>query len=208
VRDTGAGISKDVRERLFDPFFTTKGERTGTGLGLAVVYGIVQKHNGFIEVKSELGRGSSFEMYFPALESELKEESARNLPKPAFSNGKGTVLIVEDQDQVRNLAVHTLQNCGYTVFAAEDGASGLALYRENAEKINLVVLDVIMPKMGGRECFENMRKINPNVKVLIITGYTVDGSAQDFLKEGAVGVIEKPFDLNIFTNTVCKIIES
>jgi len=207
VRDTGAGISKDVQDRLFDPFFTTKGERTGTGLGLAVVYGVVQKHNGFIEVKSELGRGSSFEMYFPALESELKEESAHNLPKPAFSNGKGTVLIVEDQDQVRNLAVHTLQNCGYTVFAAEDGSSGLALYRENAEKINLVVLDVIMPKMGGRECFENMRMVNPNVKVLIITGYTVDGSAQDFLKEGAVGLIEKPFDLNTFTNTVCKFIE-
>ncbi len=208
VQDSGVGISKDAQERLFDPFFTTKGERTGTGLGLAVVYGTIQKHNGFIEVESVPGRGSSFEIYFPAVRSDTKEESSHAPLQHTFSNGKGTILIVDDQDQVRELAVHALQNCGYTVLEAENGLSGLALYRENAEEIDLVVLDVIMPKMGGRECFENMRKFDPNVKVLIITGYTVDGSAQDFLKEGAVGVMEKPFDLNIFTNTVNKFIES
>jgi PAS domain S-box-containing protein len=206
IRDTGVGMDSDVIERLFEPFFTTKGEKSGTGLGLSVVYGIVQTHNGFIDVKSGIGKGSTFEIYLPVVKSAKKTSGLKD-SKPALVKGKGTILLVEDQEQVRELTISTLKKCGYNILVAEDGLKAVSLYRDKCDDIDLVLLDVIMPKMGGWECFNQLKEINSSVSVLIITGYTADGSSQDFLKEGAIGIIEKPFNLDEFTHTVSKIIK-
>jgi PAS domain S-box-containing protein len=207
VNDTGMGISPELIDRLFEPFFTTKGSKTGTGLGLAVVYGIVQNHNGFIDVRSAPGKGASFKILLPILE-EQKEQRAKGKQDPNLVYGKGTVLVVEDEKQVRVLAQQALEISGYKVFFAEDGIQAVSLYQEIGNEIDLVILDMIMPKMGGWECFHKLKEINPEVKILIMTGYTTDGSAHDFYKEGALGIIEKPFDLEEFTQYVSKAINS
>jgi two-component system cell cycle sensor histidine kinase/response regulator CckA len=205
VSDTGIGMRPEVIERLFEPFFTTKSEKSGIGLGLAVVYGIVRNHNGFFDVQSTLGEGSSFEIFLPILE-ELAKNSVEVQHKPSLTQGKGAVLIVDDEIQMRELAVTTLKQCGYHTIVAEDGVEALSMYRKSKAEINLVILDVIMPKMGGWECFRKLKELNPHIKVLIMTGYTTDGSVDDFLKEGAQDVIMKPFDLDTFTNTVNRVL--
>ena len=205
VSDTGVGMQPELIERLFEPFFTTKSDKTGIGLGLAVVYGIVQNHNGFFDVHSKIGEGSTFEIYLPVYQ-EMVEKAAAITGKPSLAHGKGAVLVVEDEKQVRDLAVKTLKQCGYNTIIAKDGIEALSLYKKRKDEIDLVVLDVVMPKMGGWECFHRLKEIEPSVKALIMTGYTANGSVQDFLKEGAKDVILKPFDLDTFTNSVKKIL--
>jgi two-component system cell cycle sensor histidine kinase/response regulator CckA len=203
VSDTGIGMPSELIERLFEPFFTTKSEKSGIGLGLAVVYGIVRNHNGFFDVKSELGKGSSFMIYLPVMEEAVEELVSAELGA-SLTYGKGAILVVDDETQVRELAVKTLKKCGYNILLAKNGEEALSLYETRRDEIDLVILDLIMPKMGGRECFYKLREINPDIKVLIMTGHTTDGSVQDFIKEGAEGVIIKPFDLEIFTDSVNK----
>jgi two-component system cell cycle sensor histidine kinase/response regulator CckA len=201
VSDTGVGMHPEVIERLFEPFFTTKSEKTGIGLGLAVVYGIVHNHNGFFDVHSKFGEGSKFEIFLPVLEETTKDVVAEQ-QKTSLTYGKGAVLIVDDESQMRELAVKTLEQCGYKTIVAEDGVEALSLYRSRKNDIDLVILDVIMPKMGGWECFHRLKEYDPEVKILIMTGYTTDSSVEGFLKEGAKEVIMKPFDLEAFTNSV------
>lgn len=201
VSDTGVGMRPEVIERLFEPFFTTKSEKTGIGLGLAVVYGIVHTHNGFFDVQSKLGEGSTFEIFLPVLKETVRDIVSEQ-DKPSLIHGKGAVLVVDDESQMRELAVKTLKQCGYKAIVAEDGVEALSLYRSRKEEIDLVILDVIMPKMGGWECFQRLKEFDPEIKVLIMTGYTTDGSIEEFLKEGARDVIIKPFDLDAFTNSV------
>jgi two-component system cell cycle sensor histidine kinase/response regulator CckA len=203
VSDTGIGMPSELIERLFEPFFTTKSEKSGIGLGLAVVYGIVRNHNGFFDIKSELGKGSSFMIYLPVMEEVVEEPVSVEL-EASLTYGKGAILVVDDETQVRDLAVKILKKCGYTILLAKDGVEALSLYEARRDEIDLVILDLIMPKMGGRECFHKLREINPDIKVLIMTGHTTDGSIQDFIKEGAEGVIVKPFDLELFTDSVNK----
>lgn len=203
VSDTGSGMPPELIERLFEPFFTTKSEKSGIGLGLAVVYGIVRNHNGFFDVKSKLGKGSSFMIYLPVMEDAVEELVSDELGA-SLTYGKGAILVVDDETQVRDLAVKTLKKCGYNVLHAKDGDEALSLYKTRRDEIDLVILDIIMPKMGGRECFYKLREINPDIKILIMTGHTTDGSVQDFIKEGAEGVIIKPFDLEVFTDSVNK----
>jgi two-component system cell cycle sensor histidine kinase/response regulator CckA len=203
VRDTGIGMPPDLIERLFEPFFTTKSEKSGIGLGLAVVYGIVRNHNGFFDVNSKLGKGSSFMIYLPVLEDEVEEFVSGEL-EASLTYGKGAILVVDDETQVRELAVQILKKCGYNILLAQNGEEALSLYETRRDEIDLVILDVIMPKMGGRECFYQLKGINPDIKVLIMTGQTTDGSVEDFIKEGAEGVIIKPFDLEVFTDSVNK----
>ncbi len=205
VSDTGIGMPPELIERLFEPFFTTKSDKSGIGLGLAVVYGIVRNHNGFFDVHSKLGEGSNFEIYLPVLEEEVKEPVLEEL-RSSLIHGRGAVLVVDDELQVRELAVQTLKKCGYNVLLAENGVEALSLYEDRRDEIDLVVLDVIMPKMGGWECFHRLKEIDPSIKILIMTGYTANGSAQDFIQEGADGVIIKPFDLDSFTNSVNKVL--
>ena len=188
--DTGIGMSPEVQARLFEPFFTTKEMGKGSGLGLAVVYGIVKGHNGFINIYSEVGQGSTFHVYLPAIELSVEERKVEVLELPT---GTETILLVDDEEAVWKLGQRVLGRCGYTVLKAENGVQALEVYQAHQEEIALVVLDVVMPEMGGRECLRRLRGIDPQVKVLISTGYTADSSTQKLVAEGALGVVEKPF---------------
>ncbi len=199
VSDTGCGMSPEVQARLFEPFFTTKERGKGTGLGLAVVYGIVKGHGGFINVYSEEGRGSTFHIYLPAIALTAKEKEVEMLELPA---GTETILLVDDEEAVRELGQRVLGRCGYTVLTAENGVQALEVYQAHQKEIALVVLDAVMPQMGGRECLRRLQELDPQVKVLISTGYTADDSAQKLIAEGALGVVEKPFQLQDFAIAV------
>jgi CheY-like chemotaxis protein len=199
VSDTGCGMSPQVQARLFEPFFTTKEVGKGTGLGLAVVYGIIKRHGGFINVYSEEGRGSTFHVYLPATEWAVEEREVEGLELPA---GTETILVVDDEDMVRELGQQVLELCGHTVLMAENGVQALEVYQAHRGEIPLVVLDVMMPQMGGRECLRRLREMDPQAKVLISTGYTVRGLAQELVTEGALGVVEKPFRIQDFAVAV------
>jgi PAS domain S-box-containing protein len=201
ISDNGIGIQPENMDRLFEPFFTTKGKKSGTGLGLSVVYGIIQNHKGFIDVQSSFGKGSIFSIFLPVLDEKYDVKQSK-LPHPSLVHGKGTVLVVEDEHQVRDLARHALEMSGYRVLFAQDGKQALVLFEEERDSIDLVVLDMVMPIMGGKECFYRLKELNPDLKILIMTGYTSDGSLEDFLRNGALGIIEKPFDLELFTKSV------
>jgi signal transduction histidine kinase len=199
VSDTGCGMRPEVQARLFEPFFTTKEVSQGTGLGLSVVYGVVKRHNGFINVYSEEGRGSTFHVYLPAIGWAVAEREVERLKLPV---GTETILLVDDEEMVRELGQHVLELCGYTVLMAEDGLQALEVYQAYQGEVGLVVLDVIMPQMGGRECLQRLLEIDLQVKVLISTGYTADNSAQELVAEGALGVVEKPFRIRDFAVAV------
>ncbi len=200
VRDTGVGMSPELLERLFIPFVTTKGARSGTGLGLAVVYGIVANHQGFIDVRSEVGKGSTFEVFLPM--TERREETAEEkVPAPTLAHGQGTILVVDDEPQVREVISRVLASCGYTVITADDGREALLRFGDGSA-IDLVILDMVMPGMGGRECLARLREADAAVRVIIATGYTSDGSAQELLGEGALALVEKPLDISSFAGIV------
>jgi PAS domain S-box-containing protein len=199
VSDTGWGMSPEVQARLFEPFFTTKGVGEGTGLGLSVVYGIVKGHDGFIQVYSQKGRGSTFHVYLPAIEAAVEEREVEGLELPS---GRETILLVDDEEMVRALGQRVLERCGYTVLMAEDGVQALEMYQAHREEIGLVVLDVVMPEMGGLECLRRLRELDPQVKVLISTGYTANNTAQKLVAGGALGIVEKPFLLQDFAVAV------
>jgi two-component system cell cycle sensor histidine kinase/response regulator CckA len=205
VQDNGVGIPSAHLDRLFDPFFTTKGEKSGTGLGLAVVYGIVQSHGGFIEVQSREKVGSTFWVYLPAQPEAGRErrpaDSAADL-----ATGRGTLLVAEDDPQVRDMIIETLTKSGYTVIIARNGIEALSLYQSSPQPVDLVILDLVMPQMGGKECYYRLKSLNPKVKILVMTGFTADSSAEEFRREGASGVITKPFELHEFTETIQRII--
>jgi two-component system cell cycle sensor histidine kinase/response regulator CckA len=199
VSDTGCGMSPEVQARLFEPFFTTKDPGKGTGLGLAVVYGIVKGHGGFINVYSEEGKGSTFRIYLPVIELAVEERRVEVLELPT---GTGTILLVDDEEAIRKLGERILKQCGYTVLEAENGVQALEVYQAHRGEIALVVLDMVMPEMGGRECLRRLRELDPKVKVLISTGYTVNGSVRELMSEGALGVVDKPFNIKDLASMV------
>lgn len=203
IGDSGGGIPKNNLDHLFEPFFTTKGERTGTGLGLAVVYGIVQNHNGFIDIHSKEGSGSLFNIYLPVIEAEQLEEPNHSYI-PDLAVGKGRILVAEDNPQVQGMIVRALEESGYSVIAAKDGSDAIDIYEQKGPDIDLVILDMLMPHVGGRDCFYRIKEIDSQAKILLMTGFTANGSIEDFLDEGAAGVITKPFELEHFTMTIQK----
>ena len=193
VTDTGVGMDKETLEHIFEPFFTTKETGRGTGLGLAMVHGIVQQHQGHIWCYSELGEGTTFKMYFPALllEEELQETSARPMPR----GGSETILVVDDEEMIRDLCSRILTKAGYTVIAASSAKEALDLYTMHREKISLVILDLIMPEMGGKQCLQEVLEINPSIKVIIASGYAANGPTKDALSAGARGFVNKPYGI-------------
>ncbi|NOY09500.1 MAG: response regulator, partial [Spirochaetes bacterium] len=201
VSDTGRGMPPEIVEHLFEPFFTTKAAGKGTGLGLSVVYGIVRGHNGFIDVNSRPNEGTSFSLYLPALQSGTSAELA-DKNEDTLVTGSGTILIVEDEPQVRYMEARTLEKCGYSVLIVKNGREAIEFYSTKQEEIDLVILDMVMPEMGGRECFYRLKKINQDIKIILITGYTTDPSLTMEIKEKAAGSIEKPFKLHEFTRKV------
>lgn len=205
ISDTGHGMDKVTLEHIFEPFFTTKETGMGTGLGLAMVYGIVKSHNGYIMCYSEPGEGTTFEIYLPAIELETELEEAKEEEMPI--GGTETILLVDDEESILNLGDQVLSKFRYTVLTVSDGESALEIYRKKKEKINLIILDLIMPGMGGRRCLEKLLKINPQARVLIATGYSVDGPTKEALEAGAKGFIGKPYDVRQTLKAVRKALD-
>jgi two-component system cell cycle sensor histidine kinase/response regulator CckA len=191
VRDTGVGIPKENLDRIFDPFFTTKEVGRGSGLGLSMVYGIVKNSNGYIHVESQEGKGSAFDLLFPVVSGEEKHEPMDQLPLGL--GGKETILLVDDEEMVRDLGIEILQRHGYRVLLATDGEKALEIWKDKRKKIDLVVLDLVMPNLGGPATLARLREMDPAVRVLICTGYRSKEDELKVLKMADVPVILKPF---------------
>jgi two-component system cell cycle sensor histidine kinase/response regulator CckA len=202
VSDTGVGIDRKTRERIFEPFFTTKEMGRGTGLGLASVYGIIKSHSGYIDVHSEKEKGTTFTIYLPASEKEAVRE--KTVPA-AMLKGTGTILLIDDEKMILDVGRELLEELGYTVLSALSGREALDIFQKNSDKIDLVIMDMIMPGMGGGETFDRLRAINPNIKVLLSSGYSVNGQASKILHRGCDGFIQKPFNLNQLAEKIGKI---
>lgn len=203
--DTGVGIYPEALEHIFEPFFTTKKPGEGTGLGLAMVYGIVKQHNGHITCYSAPEKGTTFKIYLPAIKTEDLETTGqfRALPK----GGTETILLVDDEELVRDLGERILSRAGYTVLKAGKGQEALEVYREKMDRIHLVILDLIMPVMEGHECLQELVKIKPSVKVVVASGYSANGPARKAIKSGARGFVRKPFDIRQMLEAVRKALD-
>jgi PAS domain S-box-containing protein len=189
VSDTGCGIPPEVRDRIFEPFFTTKGPGKGTGLGLAMVFGIVQQHGGWVECASEVGRGTRFDVYLPRAAAADEAPAAPARPPAA---GRERVLLVDDEEMLRKIGGAILRRFGYQVLLAEDGQHAVEVYREHRDHIDLVILDLMMPRLSGRDAFRQMLALNPGVRVLFSSGYSGDHLAEGD-QERAMGFVHKPY---------------
>ena len=191
ISDTGEGMDEETRQKIFDPFFTTKEVGKGTGLGLAVVYGIIKQHEGFINVYSEPGTGTSFKIYLPLISSDVLEEEI-TYEKESPTQGTETILLAEDDESVRELVSTVLEQQGYTVIQAVDGKDAVKKFMENRETIHLLLSDLIMPKMHGKEAYDEMKKWRPELKAIFVSGYAPDVIRQKMLLESNVMLIHKP----------------
>jgi CheY-like chemotaxis protein len=189
VSDTGTGIHREILEHIFEPFFTTKEIGKGTGLGLAAVYGTVKEHQGSINVYSEPGIGTVFKLYFPIAEKLLHPV----ISEVKTEHGSGGILLVDDEQLIREMGQVLLEEHGYKVFLAEDGEQALLLYEREREHISLVILDVVMPVLGGKETLQRLIAGYPDIKVLMSSGFHQDESNDSFLQLGASGFIQKPY---------------
>jgi PAS domain S-box-containing protein len=207
VKDTGTGMDSKTLERIFDPFFTTKAVGKGTGLGLASVYGIVKGHGGHIEVESEVGRGATFRIYLPAC-GEAPTAPGGSDRSPRMTRGHERVLLVDDEEMVLDIGQKILTRMGYRVFTARGAREALEIYSRESDSIDLVLLDMIMPDLCGGETFDHMRRINPEVKVLLSSGYSIDGQAGEILKRGCRGFIQKPFNIEQLSQKIRDVLGS
>ncbi|RLC05447.1 MAG: hybrid sensor histidine kinase/response regulator [Deltaproteobacteria bacterium] len=210
IKDTGIGMDLETQDKIFDPFFSTKGigDKKGRGLGLSTVYGIVKNHGGFILVDSEKGKGASFHICLPASKNiqvkEIKEES------PSFEQmqkGSETVLLVDDEEDIINVGKNFLEKLGYKPMIARNGLEAVEIFRLYKDDISLIVLDLIMPKMNGKQAFAEIKNIQEDAKILISTGYAVDEKIEGFLNKGCHGFIQKPFSMNTFARTLRQILD-
>jgi CheY-like chemotaxis protein len=209
ISDTGHGMDHDTLEHIFDPFYTTKEVGKGTGLGLAIVYGIVKNHEGYVMCSSRPGAGTSFRIYFPMTEVETETVDSMGSPesKPFALGGNETVLLVDDEEFIRELGMDVLGQAGYTVLTANDGEEALKVYRREHGRIDLIILDLIMPGMGGSKCLEELLKVNPQAQILIASGYSPDASTKGTLQSGAADFINKPYDTKQLLLLVRKILD-
>ena len=205
VRDTGVGMDKKTMERVFDPFFTTKAIGMGTGLGLASVYGIIKFHAGYIDVESQEGHGTTFSIYLPASEKKVIMEEREKAAEVLM--GTGTILLVDDEDIVLDACKRMLNALGYEVLLARSGKEAIELYKANKDKVDLVLLDMVMPEMGGGETYDQMKEINPTIKVLLSSGYSIDGQATDILDRGCNAFIQKPFSMSDLSQKIRAVLE-
>ncbi len=185
-------MEKEILDRVFEPFFTTKERGEGTGLGLSMVFGIVKSHQGHIQCYSKPGAGTAFKIYFPATDVEIPWDPASTLEMPSF--GAETILLVDDERSIRDLGEEILTTAGYKVLTASTGREALEIFLEAQDEVSLVILDLVMPQMGGRQCLEELLKIDPKLKILISTGYSANGATEGKPLSGARGFISKPYN--------------
>jgi two-component system, cell cycle sensor histidine kinase and response regulator CckA len=204
VRDTGIGMDKEVKERIFEPFFTTKDVNKGIGLGLSSTYAIVKSHRGYIDVDSEKGHGTFFNIYLPATEKEVNDEAEVH---GKILKGYETVLLVDDEDMVIEGCGELLDKTGYTVLTARGGEEAIETYKRQENPIDLVILDMIMPEMDGGETYKRLKEINPDIKVLLSSGHSIDDQTAGILKRGCDGFIQKPFDIMDLSKKIREILD-
>ncbi len=205
VTDTGVGIDEEIIERIFEPFFTTKDVGKGTGLGLASAYGIIKNHNGIIRVYSERGHGTTFNLYLPASNDEKAEEikTSRRL-----MTGKETILLVDDEEGTIEVEELMLKELGYKVLPARSGKEAIALYKKNKASLDMVALDMIMPEMSGKDTYDELKKIDPGVKVLLVSGYSLNRQIKEIMQLGCDGFIQKPFDIVQLSQKLRQVLEA
>jgi two-component system cell cycle sensor histidine kinase/response regulator CckA len=202
VEDTGSGMDGRTRERAFEPFFTTKG--LGKGTGLSSVYGIIKAHGGYIDIQSKEGKGTTFEIFLPASEQGVAEE--KDLSK-RIVKGDETLLLVDDEDIIIHVGKEILKSLGYLTLTARSGREAVEIYAEKHKEIDMVILDMIMPGLGGGEVYDRMKEMNPGVKVLLSSGYSIDGQATEILERGCNGFIQKPFNIKEVSEKIREILE-
>ena len=204
VTDTGIGMDENTREHIFEPFFTTKEEGKGTGLGLSSVYRIVKGHSGFINVHSKKGQGSTFIIYLPVSEKKLGQVK---LTSEKLCRGSETILLVDDEETVTSVCRSMLEMLGYRVLVARSGEEAVALYKANPQEIDIVILDMIMPGLGGEQAFDCLKAINPDIRIIMATGYTTDGKESQLAARGCKGFLNKPYRLQVLSQKVREVID-
>ncbi|MBW2366438.1 MAG: PAS domain S-box protein [Deltaproteobacteria bacterium] len=204
VKDTGVGMNEATRYRVFEPFFTTRQLGQGTGLGLASTYGIVKHHAGFITVNSKPGKGTTFHIFLPATDNSVKRDRKTASP---IAKGEETVLLIDDEPMIVDIGSQMLKQMGYHALTALSGAKGLKIYEEYRRQVNLVILDMVMPKMSGEDTFRAIREIDPNAKVILSSGYDLDSKASELLNSGCLGFIQKPFNLSQLSAKIREVLD-
>jgi len=205
IKDSGVGIDKETISKIFDPFFTTKDKDIGTGLGLSMVYNIIKQHHGFIDVYSEVGDGSTFNIYFPHLVEE-DDDTKKEVEEEKIIKGEGLILVVDDEEIMRTVAKDILEECGYDVLVANNGKEGLESFEKHNNEIKAVMLDMVMPEMSGKEAFIKIKEIEPNVSVLLTSGFRKDQRVEDALSLGVKDFIQKPYTLEKLSEAVYRLL--
>lgn len=206
VSDTGHGMEKEMIEHIFEPFFTTKETGKGTGLGLAMVYGIIENHKGYITCYSEIGLGTSFKIYLPAIEQQAEIISPDSI-SASLTGGDETILVVDDEEFIRDIAFEMLNGHGYGVYSASSGEEALDYYNRHGKEVDLVILDLGMPGMGGHRCLEELLRLDPSAKIIIASGYSYNSQINKTLESGAAGFVGKPFQMEDLLKTVRRVLD-
>ncbi len=206
VTDSGSGMDEATRQRVFDPFFTTKGKGRGTGLGLASAYGIIQNHGGFINIDSKQGQGTTVTLYLPLSDKEPCRLvwTAEN---PAKTQKQETILLVDDEDLILNVGKALLENLGYEVIVAKGGEQAIEYVKKKGNQVDLVILDMVMPKMDGGMTFDKIRELYPSVPFILSSGYSLDGQATRIMQKGCNGFLQKPFGLSDLSRKIRRILD-
>lgn len=205
IKDTGTGMGREVMAQIFEPFFTTKDFAKRTGLGMAAVYGIIKGHGGYIEVESEKGLGSTFKIYLPVKYDILHEDKK---PSEKLIMGKETILLVDDDKMVLETGEEILDRLGYMVIPASSGIEAIRLFEKYKDRVDVVLLDMVMPEISGGEVYDRIKEINPDIKVLLVSGYSQDGEADEILKRGCNGFIQKPFKTAELSKKIREILDA
>ena len=208
VSDNGSGMDAETAKNIFEPFFTTKDKGKGTGLGLSTIHGIVHQHNGHLNVYSEPGHGTTFRIYLPLVQTEPAHNAPEEKNGTHSTQGHETIMVVEDLDIIRNLAARTLETLGYTIIKAGNGEAACALFMKPGVHIDLLLTDVIMPQMGGKQLYDTVRKINPALKVLFMSGYTGEAIFQHGVLDEGINFIQKPFRTKELARKVREVLDA
>ena len=206
VRDTGEGMSRQVKAHIFEPFFTTKERGKGTGLGLSVVYGVINNHRGFVHVDSEMGVGTTFNIYLPVEHSLAQNGNGQPAKPPQKSAAAQTILLVEDEEMLRDLGVMILQEEGYRVLSAKDGVEALEIFEKYVDEVGLVICDLGLPRLGGRDVFMKMKESKPGVRAIVASGYLDPTLRSEILRAGVIDTIQKPYDFREMLEKIRSII--